>query len=57
MQYTMKVQMQIQIIQCFSKLSTAVLSKKKSQDFHYLDKKPLTWGCLYTLWEVPIARI
>ena len=28
-----------------------------SQDNHYLDKKPLTWGCLYTLWEVPIARI
>ena len=27
------------------------------QDFHYLVKKPLTWGCLYTLWEVPIARI
>ena len=27
------------------------------QDFHYLDKKPLTWGSLYTLWEVPIARI
>ena len=31
--------------------------KKFSQDFHYLDKKPLTWGCLFTLWEVPIARI
>ena len=27
------------------------------QDFHYLVKKPLTWGCLYTLWKVPIARI
>ena len=32
-------------------------SKFFFQDFHYLDKKPLTWGCLYTLWEVPIARI
>ena len=30
---------------------------KFSQDLHYLDKKPLTWGCLYTLWEVLIARI
>ena len=28
-----------------------------SQHFHYLDKKPLTWGCLYTFWEVLIARI
>ena len=28
-----------------------------SQDFHHLDKKPLTWGCLCTLWEVQIARI
>ena len=27
------------------------------QDFHYLVKKPLTWGCLYNLWEVPIVRI
>ena len=27
------------------------------QNFHYLVKKPLTWGCLYNLWEVPIARI
>ena len=27
------------------------------QDFQYLVKKPLTWGCLYNLWEVPIARI
>ena len=27
------------------------------QDFYYLDKKPLTWGCLYNLWEVPIGRI
>ena len=34
-----------------------IFRKKNSQDFHYLDKKPLTWGCLYTLWEVPIARI
>ena len=25
-----------------------VLRKKKSQDFHCLDKKPLTWGYLYT---------
>ena len=32
-------------------------SKFFFQDFHYLDKKPLTWGCLYSLWEVPIARI
>ena len=31
--------------------------KKNSQDFHYLDKKPLTWGGLYNFWEVPIARI
>ena len=31
--------------------------KKNSQNFHYLDKKPLTWGCLYNLWEVLIARI
>ena len=28
-----------------------------SQDFYYLDKKTLKWGCLYTLWEVLIARI
>ena len=34
-----------------------MFGKKFTQDFHYLDKKPLTWGCLYTLWEVPIARI
>ena len=27
------------------------------QDFNYLDKKPLTLGCLYTLWEVRIVRI
>ena len=33
------------------------MEKKITQDFHYLDKKPLTLGCLYTLWEVPIARI
>ena len=44
------------------KKSKKILKKKISefffsQDFHYLDKKPLTWGCLYTLWEVPIARI
>ena len=32
-------------------------SKFFFQDFHYLVKKPLTWGCLYNLWEVPIARI
>ena len=31
--------------------------KKIFQDFHYLDKKPLTWGCLYTLWEAPIASL
>jgi hypothetical protein len=31
--------------------------KKNSQDFHYLEKKPLTWGCVYTLWEALIPRI
>ena len=31
--------------------------KKFTQDFHYLDKKPLTWGCSNTLWEVWITRI
>ena len=27
------------------------------RDFQYLVKKPLTWGCLYDLWKVQIAKI
>ena len=41
----------------FFEIFFLIFWKKNSQNFHYLDKKPLTWGCLYNLWEVPIARI
>ena len=37
--------------------SWEICFQKFSQDFHYLDKKPLTWGCSNTLWEVWITRI